>query len=357
MNSRDADAMGQGVKRACHPRDVTVSFDNGVRLAAPAESQWVMGYIDAANESEQTEVGLYRTTDGSLVGFQDGSFFGRDLDIAEARASHRPTKSGTGAEVDDYAQRLQGASLASLRLKEAERRHIHPPQGPTQGTATTPQPADAAPVGISVINDPQPADKCSAAAPYALSGTTQTSTLVNGLYRVNWAYNSAGNPGLLASNVNNRLHYAAWAWNSIYAQCGIAHYVLLETVRGANSTTAHQQSLGNCLSRPTANVIAWANFGSSTTVLAQTCLWGDGRFSIALNSAQPWAAVDDIGPSCSGKYDLESVLVHEWGHALGLNHVSTYHQAMAPTIAACWDNTREIGRGDWNGVRAMYGAL
>ncbi len=52
-------------------------------------------------------------------------------------------------------------------------------------------------------------------------------------------------------------------------------------------------------------------------------------------------------------YDLYSVLLHEAGHTLGLNHSSVYGSVMYPTIAKVYAG---LSADDMAGIRAIYGA-
>lgn len=68
----------------------------------------------------------------------------------------------------------------------------------------------------------------------------------------------------------------------------------------------------------------------------------------------PWIAP---GTPCNGsQWDLYSVLVHEFGHFLGMAHVSesTYPTlVMSPQIGPCEYN-RTLGQGDYNGIYYKY---
>jgi hypothetical protein len=62
--------------------------------------------------------------------------------------------------------------------------------------------------------------------------------------------------------------------------------------------------------------------------------------------------------SCEGRYDVQSVMTHEWGHTFGLTHVPEIgnpNMTMSPVInGACQRSERTLGRGDVLGLDAKY---
>lgn len=91
------------------------------------------------------------------------------------------------------------------------------------------------------------------------------------------------------------------------------------------------------------------NFG--TTTLGRAYLPAPtNNFSIAgdiqLNTSQSWVM------GTTGGFDVFTVAMHEFGHALGLQHSTNYHAAMYPSYIGA---RQGLGTDDIDGIRANYG--
>ena len=126
------------------------------------------------------------------------------------------------------------------------------------------------------------------------------------------------------------------------------------------------------------NVIFWArhstiaNFNGLTLITTPTSGVNLGEFSdvdIVLNEDRRWTTG---APDCDGNKDVQSVVTHELGHALGLGH-ATGENAMTPSEVWCADDDmkakyeeptddgddevpaqRIVADGDRNGYRYIY---
>lgn len=107
-------------------------------------------------------------------------------------------------------------------------------------------------------------------------------------------------------------------------------------------------------------------FGAINTggILAVTCTWwynwpGDNPIEEAdmvFNRANNLYFYT-IPSGCSGRYELQGVATHEFGHAFGLDHVSedTYrYMTMSPIATPCSYSDSSLGLGDYNGLQAHY---
>lgn len=89
--------------------------------------------------------------------------------------------------------------------------------------------------------------------------------------------------------------------------------------------------------------------------LACTAIWGSlnpSEIDILFNPGIPWQWTG--GPYSASGYDVESVAVHEFGHAAGLAHVSSTDNAMYPSVAPGDLTGRLLGRGEAEYINVKY---
>jgi hypothetical protein len=143
--------------------------------------------------------------------------------------------------------------------------------------------------------------------------------------------------------------------------CGLAEHTFSSNgqYQGATHLYANIDSNGNCTGNfpDGQNTVSWEHF-DKPDLLASTCWRDDGlggmaEADIAIGSDR--GIVDSLPSGCSNSYDLQTILTHEWGHAYGLAHETQGgDEVMFPTATPC-AYRRHLGRGDWYGMKNLYG--
>lgn len=96
--------------------------------------------------------------------------------------------------------------------------------------------------------------------------------------------------------------------------------------------------------------------GSGAGVLAYCETAPGGGWRIRYYSDIAWEDGPDTGVAF-GESDLQGVACHEYGHALGLGHSSTFGATMYPSINGTGVDQRSIAGDDQMGLQSLYGAL
>ncbi|MFS2291135.1 MAG: matrixin family metalloprotease [Actinomadura sp.] len=130
---------------------------------------------------------------------------------------------------------------------------------------------------------------------------------------------------------------------------------------GQSSARPNITAQAACETRDRVNTFGWLSMtGTDGSVLAATCIWYRGGTTLESDMALQergkrwWTS----GSCPSGSYSAEAVATHETGHVLGLDHVwgaSHSGLTMAPSIAACDNGAATLGKGDHDGLIALYG--
>lgn len=173
-----------------------------------------------------------------------------------------------------------------------------------------------------------------------------------------WYYNPAGAPAAIAGSAGSAITNATVA---LSRTCGQRAIGLTPAFAGQTRATVQVGAAGNCTGNDGKNVIGWR--AGSGRWLGMTCTYfrtANGRKTVtgtdtALNTRYRFFTST---ANCSNAYDLTSVVLHERGHSLGLNHVdqNTHASAvMTPALSACSIGKRTLGLGDYRGLAALYG--
>ena len=158
-----------------------------------------------------------------------------------------------------------------------------------------------------------------------------------------WAYNDAGKPGGLGGE-QAAMSAGGAAWAGVGADFSFT---------SAGTTTAGTGACGGG-GLDGSNTVGWAP--QSGSVLAVTCTWyGAGNPAAAVEFDMQFDPDWNWTTGSSPQVDLESVAVHEFGHALGLGHTSASGAVMFPSYSSGTLN-RTPGVDDVNGILAIYGA-
>jgi hypothetical protein len=170
---------------------------------------------------------------------------------------------------------------------------------------------------------------------------------------IDWTYkaNPMGDNYLVNQNCSTctgeaaAVQKAAATWSNAGAKFSFSY-------GGTTSYSAHNQDGVNCIS--------WSStyFPPGDTTLAETSYWyyyPSGNIYEAdcvFNDNKKWSTAATTPPDC---FDLETVMLHEFGHFLSLGH-SAPPAVMQPTTPA-GTQRRALTADDIAGIKAIYGAV
>jgi matrixin len=229
------------------------------------------------------------------------------------------------------------ARLAGAAPKQATARlvsvHVTPWRaGPRAATRAPVRTEDGARLSAAGCNNPGPGT-----SDYSLSGS-----------RVNGSTVAHFNPGRIPAGVNNPVGAMQAAFNTWKAAEPAA-----PSIRVASDGTTVS---------PTANHrydLMFKRLGTSTLAVTYSWRWSTGEFEhdTVFNKQMPWFQAGSEGDGCyesSGRFDLQNVATHEFGHTYGLSHSGAGFNTMAPSATTGETYKRSLASGDINGIRAVY---
>lgn len=187
-----------------------------------------------------------------------------------------------------------------------------------------------------------------------------------------WYFNRGTAPsGVTADEAESALRGGTQNITGVNNGCGFADNVDATASYGGNTNAGTGiDDAGKCPA--TRNELNTVGFGdlpwtSTNKVLAVECTWKtnvDGAYDTTVESDVKFNKVDatwTVTPgstSCSGKWDIESVMTHERGHTFGLGHVSEelhgYLTMSTKINGTCQKSERSLGKGDKNGLEWKY---
>jgi hypothetical protein len=184
----------------------------------------------------------------------------------------------------------------------------------------------------------------------------------HGPYR--WTMRPAGIPAYLGAfgPVRDAVRNAALAVDRGHNSCGlVGDLALSQRYSGETTRDAGINADGTCGERDERNVVAFGRLDGG--LLALTCLWWSrGRTvesDVRISDAQGMFTLDPAA-GCSGSWDLQGTLTHEFGHVFGLGHVAYAEHGeltMSDGLPACSAGFRSLGLGDYETLRNQYGTL
>lgn len=135
---------------------------------------------------------------------------------------------------------------------------------------------------------------------------------------------------------------ATQAWQLGDGQPTIA---LGEVVKGACS--------GSCLA------VTFVGYYDCDPLVNGFCAIVDADVQTRKNRADKWGgpyySLSETGGCTAGReWNIESIMVHEVGHVLGIGHTDVAGATMYPSISSCNDSKRQIAQDDKDALDALY---
>lgn len=185
-----------------------------------------------------------------------------------------------------------------------------------------------------------------------------------------WLYNASSHPqpGSAAAGYHEQAVLSGVVdLTAGYNDCGLPQTINAKHYYAGHTTARSNTTTNSCTQRDNLNVVDWAEVYSGYLAFACTHEYIEipgfdeiTEGDIVINRQFTWLTSAPTS-TCDNRYDLLSVMTHEWGHSFGLAHApepSAEHrqQTMHAGIWPCSTYARTLGRGDYNGLYAIYGS-
>ncbi|GIJ69910.1 hypothetical protein [Virgisporangium ochraceum] len=267
-----------------------------------------------------------------------------------------PLKDGESVTAAGSARTGHPATLTVERFSGAVRARIWQ-------SDTAPAPKPRPPVARMGSVSPPPPTEATTATTTVRCGDGAGAWLGmrwQGAYR--WMMRPAGMPGYLGAfgPVRDAVRNAATAVDRGHNSCGIVgDLALSQRYSGETTRDAGINADGTCGDRDERNVVAFGRLDGG--LLALTCLWWSRGRTVESDvriSDAPGMFTLDPAAGCSGSWDLQGTLTHEFGHVFGLGHVAYAEHGeltMSDGLPACSAGFRSLGLGDYETLRGQYG--
>jgi hypothetical protein len=181
---------------------------------------------------------------------------------------------------------------------------------------------------------------------------------------IRWRFNAKSTPsGMSKPAVLGVMKRASTYVSAVQDACGVPDGGPAVGDAGMTRESVNIGTDGVCKANDHKSVVGFGDLPSYRT--GNTCVWswiqdGPDRINstdVRLNKSDySWTA--KVTGSCRGRYDVESTMTHERGHAFGLGHVSESSHAnltmSSQSNGPCQTSERTLGRGDAIGLNRKY---
>lgn len=136
----------------------------------------------------------------------------------------------------------------------------------------------------------------------------------------------------------------------------------LGAYQGTTVKYANINSSGDCLTADGQSTVSWGPVSDGDT-LAYTCWDSDESNGTYFGTeadtyiASNMGIVTSFPTNCTSSYDLNTVMVHEWGHSYGLDEETGGPDLVMYQYKTPCAYRQHLGEGDWNGMADLYGVI